>query len=105
MKSRFNEENHVKDDALEEQLQLFCGYQIDKWDKQARNKLNDWYQKIGITIKTAIDQKLNNLKAYMEGNYVNSYDLSIDMEFLLTKRTTDKSNNYFVTGFFRDQLL
>ena len=105
MKSRFNEENHVKDDALEERLQIFCGYQIDRWDKQARNKLNDWYQKIGFTIKTAIDQKLNNLKAYMEGSYVNSYDLSIDMEFLLTKRTKDKSNNYFVTGFFRDQLL
>ena len=103
MTSRYTKENHVKDEELETQLEIFCGFETDRWSKLARNKLNEWRKNVGPTIRTAVD-KLITLKAYMDGEEVDNYALAVDMEFLLNKRESDKSDNYFVTGFFRDRL-
>lgn len=104
MKSRYTKENHVKDEELETQFEIFCGYETDRWAKQARKKLSEWCKSVGPTIGAAVN-KLNSLKAYRDGEDVDNYDLAVDMEFLLNKRESDKSDNYFVTGVFRDKLL
>lgn len=104
MKSRYTKENHVEDDELEVGLQVFCGYGIDRWKKQAQLKLNEWYQNVGHTLKVTVD-KLNNLKTYMDGGEVDNYELAVDMEFLLNKRESEKSDNYYVAGKHRERLL
>lgn len=104
MQSRYSKKNHVEDKDLETKLQVFCGYDTDRWKKQARKKLNEWYQDVGTTIQTAVS-KLNVLNSYMAGVDVDNYELAIDMEFLLNKRIKENSDNYFVTGDFRKRLL
>ena len=104
MKSRYTRDSHVEDDELEVNLQVFCGYEIERWSKLARKKLNEWYQNVGHTLKATVD-KLSNLKAYMDGRNVDNYKLAVDMEFLLNKRDSDKSDNYYVTGKYRERLL
>lgn len=103
MKSRYNRENHVDDVALETRLQVFCGYETDRWAKVFRNEMIKWYKDVGPTIKAAVN-KLTKLKTYMESNDVNIKDVANDIEFLLNTRESKNSNKYFIVGHFRDRL-
>lgn len=103
MKSRYTKKNHVKDEDLETKLQIFCGYDSDRWARKFRKELNDWYENLGQTVKTAVD-RLNNLKVAMKGGVIN-YETAYDIEFLLNKRVSDKSDKYFLTGNYRKRLL
>jgi len=103
MKSRFTKENHIEDVELETRLQIFCGYEVDRWEKQYREKLNQWYNYVSVSLRTAVD-KLTHLKASMTGGGLN-WETARDLEFLLNKREDDKSDNYFVTGNYRNKLI
>lgn len=103
MKSRYTKENHVENEALETWLQIFCGYKTNRWEKEFREELNDWYQKVSQSIKAAVNN-LGNLKTYMDGCEVGKYEIAVDLEYLLNKRVSNKSDKYFVEGGFRNRL-
>lgn len=103
MESRYIKDKHVEDKELEERLELFCGYETDRWAIAFRAEINQWYQDASQTIKVAVD-KLSNLKTCMAGGAI-TFDTSLDLEFLLNKRKNEKSDLYFVSGKLRDRLI
>lgn len=103
MRSRYTEKNHVKDEDLETKLQIFCGYDSDRWARLFRKELNEWYQILGPTVRAAVD-RLTNLKAAMAGGAIN-YETAYDIDFLLNKRVSDKSDKFFLTGNYRSRLI
>lgn len=102
MKSRYREEDHVKDKTLETQLEMFCGYEVDRWEKKFREEMNQWYHDAGSTYKDAIDA-LNDLKDFMIGGTF-TYKCAVDLEILLNKRVKATSDNFFVVGKKREDL-
>lgn len=103
MKGRYFKENHVEDEELTTQLQIFCGYNVDRWANQFREELSQWYKNVGASLKAALD-KLNSLKSSMVGGDL-SFETTRDLEFLLNKRVNDRSDDFFVTGLFRNKLI
>jgi len=103
MKSRYSKKNHVADEGLETQLEIFCGYNIDRWVKDSRKKLKDWYQQVKATNRSAVD-KAASLKGFMDGGEL-TYDCYNDLDYLLNKRESHKSNLYFIKGKDRNELI
>jgi len=103
MKSRYSKERHVEDKELETYLQIFCGYEVDRWATLFRKELNQWYKNASASLKAMVD-KLDNLKACMMGDDINNETIH-DLEILLNKRINNQSDKYFVTGIFRNKLI
>lgn len=101
MKSRYTVK-HVEDKELETRLEVFCGYDANRWEVMFRDGLQEWYQKTGVTYKAAVD-KLSSLKAFMGGGEL-SYGCFNDIDFLLNRRRSEKTNDYFITGKFKKEL-
>ena len=103
MRGRYVKENHVENEELETRLEVFCGYNEDRWERQFREEMREWTQTVGKTIKTAVD-KLIALNQCLSGGDIN-FDTARDMELLLNKRISAQSEAYFVNGKWRDRLL
>lgn len=101
MKSRYTN-NHIKDEDLETQLEVFCGYNVDRWEKEFRQRMNKWYQNTNATYKAAID-KITSLKTFMQGDEL-SNDCFRDMDYLLNRRESENSDDYFIRGKHRKEL-
>lgn len=103
MKSRYTRKNHIEDEDIETLLQIFCGFEADRWEKRFREELNSWYKNASDSLKAAVDD-LKSLKACMEGGVLN-FETARDLDRLLNKRENDQTDKYFVAGKFRNKLI
>ena len=102
-KSRYNNELHVKDTVLENDLSYFCGLNVLLIREQLRESYIRWYNHIPEYYKVAVDGMLA-FKKFIDNGEI-SDQFYYDVEFLADRRRDKKSDDYFIQGIYRTMFL
>lgn len=102
-KSRYNRDLHVKDVVLEKDMNLFCGFNVSLYQEQLRESCIRWYSHLPAEYKVAVNG-MSAFKKFIDKGGVTDEFYS-DVEIITYRRKNEKSDDYFIRGIYRTELL
>lgn len=95
-KTRYNENLHVQDEELENNLHFFCGIGVENEKQKLCNSFNSWYNVLPADYKVMCD-KYQAFKAYVTTGNIED-KLYYDLEGIAHEKDTKYKENAFLKG-------